>query len=183
MGEPSLEGTQAFLAQAFRKVGENVPASKEASNPMRTLLLSAGYRYPSAVPIFYGIKCAWDAVGLRGWGRSARWHGAPAFSVLIARRVRRRLRFPRARFDPQAPHPSPRRRIHRAIPASLDLLTLSVEAGQSLESGHRRNERGTARGSPRLQRGVGAGPSRAARRQEPRRGAAAPGRPEQAIRS
>src|SRR5207248_5174475 len=56
--EPELPGTRAFLAQAFQRVGENVPGAKGASNPMRSLLISAGYRYPSAVSIFYGVKCA-----------------------------------------------------------------------------------------------------------------------------
>ena len=58
IGEPRMHGTQEFFAQAFRRVGETVPAATAASNPMRSLLMSAGYRYPSAVPILYGIKCA-----------------------------------------------------------------------------------------------------------------------------
>jgi tight adherence protein C len=132
LGEPSLEGTQAFFADAFRKVGENVPASKEASNPVRNLLLSAGYRYPSAVPIFYGIKCALAlllATLLGGYGAT---HDSGAFSVLIAAICGGGFGFlaPDLLLKPLIRARA--RRIHSALPASLDLMTLSIEAGQSL---------------------------------------------------
>src|SRR5690349_888542 len=55
--EPGLAGAQSFFAQAFRRVGESVPA-KADENPMRTLLMKAGYRAPSAVPILQGVKYA-----------------------------------------------------------------------------------------------------------------------------
>jgi tight adherence protein C len=132
LGEPRLEGTQAFFAQAFRRVGETVPASKEAANPMRRLLMSAGYRYPSAVPIFYGVKCAlalFFAVLFTGLAVSGGVDIASAltggicglgFGFLLPDFLLRPLIRARAR------------RIRRAIPAALDLLVLSVEAGQSL---------------------------------------------------
>jgi tight adherence protein C len=132
LGEPSLEGTQAFFAQAFRKVGENVPASKEASNPMRNLLLSAGYRYPSAVPIFYGIKCAMSLLLASALGTYGAMHDAGAFSVFIAAVCGAGFGFlvPDLLLKPLIRARA--RRIHRALPASLDLMTLSIEAGQSL---------------------------------------------------
>jgi tight adherence protein C len=132
LGEPSLEGTQAFFAQAFRKVGENVPAAKEASNPMRSLLLSAGYRYPSAVPIFYGIKCALGLLLAFALGTFGALHGAAAFSVLIAALCGAGFGFlaPDAMLKPLIRARA--RRIRRALPASLDLMTLCIEAGQSL---------------------------------------------------
>ena len=132
LGEPSLEGTQAFFAQAFRKVGENVPAANQASNPMRSRLLSAGYRYPSAVPIFYGIKCALALLLAAALGTYGAWQGAETFSVLIAAACGAGLGFlaPDAMLKPLIN--ARLRRIRRALPASLDLMTLCVEAGQSL---------------------------------------------------
>src|SRR5215475_2836747 len=56
IGDLRPAGAQTFLAQAFRRVGETVPAAKAGSNPTRNLLMSAGYRDPAAVSIFYGVK-------------------------------------------------------------------------------------------------------------------------------
>lgn len=130
--EPVLPSTQDFLAQAFRAVGEQLPGGKETSNPIRRLLVQAGYRYPSALPIFYGIKLA-SAAGL---GILFAWigfiNGSEAGSILLGLicgvgfgfLLPDRLLTPliRARMA----------RIRRGIPAALDLMVLAVEAGQSL---------------------------------------------------
>jgi len=94
--------------------------------------MSAGYRYPSAVPIFYGVKCAlavFFGVLFTGFAVSGGVEFASAltaaicglgFGFLLPDFLLRPLIRARAR------------RIRRAIPAALDLLVLSVEAGQSL---------------------------------------------------
>lgn len=128
LGEPELPG----LAQAFLRVGENVPGAKEASSVLRKRLISAGYRYPSAIPIFYGIKCAMAllfAALTCGWGVlnnaeiSMTLLGAlcgGGFGFLLPDLILKPLI--NARTE----------RIRRAVPAALDLLILSIEAGQSL---------------------------------------------------
>jgi len=131
LGEPQLPGTQAFFARAFRTVGETVPAASAASNPMRRLLTSAGYRYPSAVPIFYGVKCALAllfAALLGGLGAS----NADISSALIAAICGAGFGFLLPDFLLKPMIRARARRIRRALPAALDLLILSVEAGQSL---------------------------------------------------
>jgi len=132
LAEPELPGTRAFFAQAFRKVGENVPAAKTNSNPMRNLLMSAGYRYPSAVPIFYGIRSATAMVfsaiivGFSAFSTTPFLSGLTAvacaggFGFLLPEMVLKRMVAGR------------RKRIRRGIPAALDLLVLSIESGQSL---------------------------------------------------
>jgi tight adherence protein C len=131
LSEPELPGPQAFFAGAFRRVGENVPAAKAASNPMRTLLISAGYRYPSAVPIFYGIKCATAllfAVIVGSLGAM----GSDVVSSVIGGVCGAGFGFLLPDFLLKPLIRSRADRIRRAIPAALDLLILSVEAGQSL---------------------------------------------------
>jgi tight adherence protein C len=132
LGQPALPSTQAFFAQAFQRVGESIPAAKEEGNPARRQLMRAGYRYPSAVPIFYGIKGACSlligsTLAVVGAGTSsdasaiflALLCGA-GFGFLLPDRV---LEFMvRSRAG----------RLRRAIPAALDLMVLSVEAGQSI---------------------------------------------------
>ena len=58
LDEPELPGGQALLADALRLVGETVAGRKVESDPTRSLLISAGYRYPSAVPILSGVRYA-----------------------------------------------------------------------------------------------------------------------------
>jgi tight adherence protein C len=131
LDEPELPGTQAFLAKAFRRVGENVPAASAASNPIRRLLMSAGYRYPSAVPIFYGVKCAlglFFAVMLAVLGAS----NGEISAALTAAVCGGGFGFLLPDFLLKPIIRARTRRIRRALPAALDLLILSVEAGQSL---------------------------------------------------
>ncbi len=130
--EPGLGGAQALLAQAFQRVGESVPAAKADANPTRTLLMKAGYRYQSAVPILQGIKYAatllFGAILAIGAAINKGDIGAvliggvcgAGIGFLLPEIVLKRLILARGE------------RIHRAIPFALDLLTLTVEAGQSL---------------------------------------------------
>jgi tight adherence protein C len=131
LGEPQLPGTQAFFARAFRTVGETVPAATAASNPMRRQLTSAGYRYPSAVPIFYGVKCALAllfAALLGAFGVS----NGDISAALIAAICGAGFGFLLPDFLLKPMIRARATRIRRALPAALDLLILSVEAGQSL---------------------------------------------------
>jgi tight adherence protein C len=131
LGEPQLPGTQAFFARAFRTVGETVPAATAASNPMRRLLTSAGYRYPSAVPILYGVKCALAllfAALLGAFGVS----NGDISAALIAAVCGAGFGFLLPDFLLKPMIRARATRIRRALPAALDLLILSVEAGQSL---------------------------------------------------
>jgi tight adherence protein C len=129
--EPELAGTQGFFTQAFRKVGEIVPAAKP-SNPMRRLLISAGYRYPSAVPVFYGIKCATGLLFAAVAGGAGALEGSDGVSVLIGAACGGGFGFLLPDFLLKPMIRGRARRIQRGIPAALDLLILSIEAGQSL---------------------------------------------------
>src|SRR5882757_3665303 len=55
--EPDLRASHAMFVNVVRSIGETFPASKNEKNPYRVALASAGYRWPSALPVFYGIKC------------------------------------------------------------------------------------------------------------------------------
>jgi len=132
LDEPELPGTQAFLARAFRRVGETVPGASAASNPIRRLLMSAGYRYPSAVPIFYGVKCALALFFAAMLGVFGATSGGEISAVLTAAVCGAGFGFLLPDFLLKPIIRARARRIRRALPAALDLLILSVEAGQSL---------------------------------------------------
>jgi tight adherence protein C len=135
INQPDLPKAQAVVVDAFRLIGEALPGAKGKADATRQQLVAAGYRWPSAVSIFNGIRAA-TALTL---GLAAAWasltFGAgelssallPAicglgFGYLLPDRVLDRLA--RRRID----------RMRRGLPAALDLLVLSIEAGQGLDA-------------------------------------------------
>lgn len=122
-----------LLSQMFQSVGRAVPATEKESGALRRRLVAAGYRAPSTVPLFSGLKCAAAlllCLGL-GWGVTfTRGELTPALlSALLALVFgyslpdRILVRMTAAR----------RGRIRRGLPDALDLLVLCVEAGHSLD--------------------------------------------------
>lgn len=117
----------------FRSIGENFPGARDDSNPYRKRLVMAGYGWPSALAIFYGIKCAsaFFMAGIFGIA-TVLYRGDPSLTPLpmlcglgigfllpdriLASRVRARAR-----------------RLRNALPPALDLMVLGLEAGQSLD--------------------------------------------------
>jgi tight adherence protein C len=123
---------RAALVNLFRSIGEQFPAAHKEGNKYRLQLARLGYRGPSAVPVFYGIKCTsalltsaliglalvlakGDAAGivpvLCGAG-----FGFLFPDRLLTSRIRARTK-----------------RIRSGIPPALDVMLLALEAGQSLD--------------------------------------------------
>lgn len=133
LSNPETPSARALLEQAFRSLGRAVPASEAEADAVRKRLISAGYRSPSTVPLFYGLKCAAALLLgiLLGWGAFYGRHslstalamalGAAFFGYALPDRILRRMTQARGG------------RIRRALPDALDLLVLCVEAGQSLD--------------------------------------------------
>ena len=131
--EPSRPASSAMFVNLFRSIGETFPAAKNEKNPYRRALASAGYRWPSALPVFYGIKCVsalffsglFTTATLLNRGEGAAMllpmicGGALGFMVpdrVLGSRVKAR-----------------QHRLRSAIPPALDLIVLGLEAGQSLD--------------------------------------------------
>lgn len=132
-GDSSPAGTY-LLQRALQLMGEAVPASQAAANPIRRQLISAGYRGPAAPAIFYGIKTAgmslvgfllfwlaYDSTGQMFSASLAALCGA-GFAYRLPDTVLSILT--RARGA----------RLRRALPSALDLLVLCLEAGYSLDA-------------------------------------------------
>lgn len=133
-GQNDLPVAQAAVLELFRLVGQAMPGAAGQQTAARALLTSAGYRWPSAVSVFLGIK-AGTALLL---GTAAAWagvtlHSDPAilflpivcglgFGYLLPDRVLERMAARRVA------------QLRRGLPAALDLMVLAVEAGQSLDS-------------------------------------------------
>ncbi|MBZ5635499.1 MAG: type II secretion system F family protein [Acidobacteriia bacterium] len=133
LGHPELPAAQAAAMDVFRMMGEALPAWAARTSELRRELAAAGYRWPSAVSVLLGIKCAsalmlaaagaWAAVT---FGEQASSAFLPAvcglgFGYMFPDRVLSRLARRRSAL------------LRRGLPAALDLMVLSVEAGQSLD--------------------------------------------------
>jgi len=131
--EPALPPSRAAFLGLFRSIGESFPAVKNENNPYRAKLAYAGYRWPSALPVFYGIKC----------GSSLFMSGLVGIFALLYQGDQSALLLPMicgAAFGFMLPdriltsRASARsRRLKSAIPPALDLMVLGMEAGQSLD--------------------------------------------------
>ena len=141
---------QAAIADMFRLIGEAMPGSSRQTSQAQYDLIAAGYRWPSAVSVFLGIKCAsavmlgaagvWGALIFRSDASDAI---LPAicgigFGYMLPDRVLERLA--KRRVD----------RLRRALPAALDLLVLAVEAGQGLDAAILDTSRGLRNTHPDL---------------------------------
>ncbi len=129
----ALGGEPDPLVRLLERVGELIPASGAEARALRRSLLAAGYRSPSAVSIFNGIRytVALLAGGLFAW---IGWQvGATATSVAIATASAAFFGHMYAERALAARIRSRRDRLARALPDALDLMVLSLEAGQSLD--------------------------------------------------
>jgi tight adherence protein C len=131
--KPELPRAQAAVAGALESLGEALPLPGD-KDELRRQLMAAGYRWPSSVAIFQGIKAAAALMfGIAGaWAAMAgRPEAGPAvlaavcglgFGYMIPDRILDRMAAARAL------------KLRRALPAALDLMVLGIEAGQALDA-------------------------------------------------
>jgi tight adherence protein C len=122
------------LLRSMFFLGEIAPAPKRQIRSLREQLVAAGYRAPIAINLFHGTKTAvalsgaiiigWTSLLLREDLSLAAMAAicAGGFGFLLPDRVLEHRIRQRAE------------RIDSALPSALDLMLLSVEAGQSLDS-------------------------------------------------
>ncbi|HXP84177.1 MAG TPA: type II secretion system F family protein [Bryobacteraceae bacterium] len=135
LGQNRLPAVQSAAVNLFRIMGEAAPGSSPQASAARRKLSAAGFRWPSAVAVFLGIKyasgimlataCAWAAATFSeagGWGVVMAAVCGLGFGYLLPDRVLDRLAKKRTE------------RLRRALPAAVDLMVLAIEAGQSLDA-------------------------------------------------
>ncbi len=132
--QPDLPAAQAAAVDVFRMMGEALPSWAAKTSELRQELAAAGYRWPSAVSVLLGIKCAsalmlgaagaWAAVTFGDQASSAFLPAACglAFGYMVPDRILSRLARRRSAL------------LRRGLPAALDLMVLAVEAGQALDA-------------------------------------------------
>jgi len=131
--QSSLPEPREVAHNLLLRLGNAMPASHQTKNPYRSKLAAAGYVQESAVPVFYGLKiglsvflaavCVLASASQKSsaFGMFAAALCGAGFGFLLPDRVlKSRIK---ARMI----------RLRSGIPTALDLLTLSVEAGQGLD--------------------------------------------------
>jgi len=109
-----------------------VASAKNGTDPMRALLIKAGYRYPSAIAILQGVKYASTVLFGALLAIAAALNKGDAGTVLIGAVCGGGIGFLMPEIILKRLIKARGERIRRGIPFALDLLTLAVEAGQSL---------------------------------------------------
>jgi tight adherence protein C len=138
------------LHRAIESIGQLVPAAAREDNPVRRRLTAAGHRRPSALAMYYGIRCALGAAfGLALACTTVLLRGELAAGLLPAIGGAGFGYFLPARFLASSVR-NRRRRIVRALPAALDLCVLSLEAGQTLDQALIETSGSLARSCPDL---------------------------------
>lgn len=125
---------QPMVTQALHSLGESVPIRGKKADVLRGRLFRAGFRDPSFVTVFQGCRAAISAgAGLFGLWFSSGTDGGLLTSLLgcigmagVASLVPDHWLHWRVRLRAA--------RIRSALPPALELITLAVEAGQSLDS-------------------------------------------------
>lgn len=150
IGSTQRTGSRAAVANLFQSIGENFPAAKNEQNPYRVRLAAAGHRWPSALPIFYGIKCgsALFFAGLFGIIGLALQHDPAAIPLPMICGLGIGFLLPDRVLSAQSRARA--QRLRNAIPPALDLMVLAMEAGQALDQSIADASRGLKRTHPDL---------------------------------
>ena len=149
LGQRDLPVAQAAVLDMFRLVGEALPGQRSQAASARALLTAAGYRWPSAVSVFLGIK--WGAAMMLGTAGAwaAVTHDASSMAFLPALcGIGFGYMLPDRILERMVRHRS--ERLRRGLPAALDLMVLAVEAGQSLDASILEASRGLRLAHPEL---------------------------------
>ncbi len=132
--ESPASSLRRALAAGLGLMGERLPAVKNDAPELQRRLLSAGFRWPSGVAVVYGLRAAAALLlmTLTGWvlvllkqdlaGAAIPALCAAGFGYLIPDRVLEWLTRARAR------------RLRSGLPAAMDMLVLTIESGQALET-------------------------------------------------
>ncbi len=130
-GEVQGEARGALLG-LLRSIGDRFPAAQKENNPDRKRLQMAGYRWPGAIGVFYGIKCGSALLLAAALGLMAVLAALPGFPLLpMACGAAIGFVAPNAALGWIARRRA--QRLRAGLPPALDLMILGIESGQSID--------------------------------------------------
>lgn len=128
------EHVRGAFVDVLRSIGDRFPGSRKEEHPFRKPLQMAGYRSPTAVSVYYGMKCGSSLLFGEIFGIAGVFAGNFFSMPLVPMLCGAGLGF---LLPDRILHWRARARVTRlrtGLPAALDLLILGIESGQSLDS-------------------------------------------------
>jgi tight adherence protein C len=122
-----------LLADSLRSLGEAGPGKPGGENPMRRKLHAAGYRSPSAVATYSGIVYSSSAILGIIVGAAVLVSQQSLSAALLTAICAAGFGYLLPNRILQSQISARKRRLVEGLPVALDLLVLSVEAGQALD--------------------------------------------------
>jgi len=148
--EPRAGGVRASLVGMLHSIGESMPSSESGRGATQKRLGLAGYRSAAAITSYFGLK--YSCGGLIGFlfllFALQKQDDAAAIVIAIACGLGLGFLIPERFLDYLIS--SRNDRLRRALPPALDLLVMSLEAGQSLDQAMLLASRGLQKFSPDL---------------------------------
>jgi tight adherence protein C len=123
----------ARLLEALLHLGILAPARAGEEAPLRARLAAAGFRHPAAAAVFQGVRVAAAVLLAAGLAWASASQGGGAAGAAAAAFCGLGIGMLAPKWALAARIQSRIQRIHAGLPAALDLMVLSVEAGQSLD--------------------------------------------------
>ncbi len=122
------------IRQTLEKIGSILPSANDLDHPVRSRLAAAGYREPDALQAYFGIKAVGALLGFLGLVFLSSQIDADLVSSLLVGACGGGVGFlvPDRLLNRMAARR--KARLRQGLPAALDLLVLSLEAGQALDS-------------------------------------------------
>ncbi len=148
--EPKPEGLRASMVGMLHSIGESMPSSESSRGVIQKRLGLAGYRSAAAITSYFGLKYACGGFLGLVFCLFALQKQDDAVMIFMAIACGLGLGFlvPERFLDYLIS--SRNDRLRRALPPALDLLVMSLEAGQSLDQAMLLASRGLQKFSPDL---------------------------------
>ena len=141
--------SHAFIAM-FRSMGDVIPGARDRKGELPDRLSQMGYRFPGALSVFYGVKCAASLLAAVTAGFAASLNTADPATMLLPMLCGAGFGFKLPDLVLARLARSRRERLRRGLPAALDLMVLGIEAGQAMDQAILDTSRGLQNTHPDL---------------------------------
>jgi len=146
---PADAGARGAFFDAFRLIGEAMPGGKKQAE-VRQKLVAAGYRWPSAISIFLGIKAGSGLLFAVAFAWIAMLQDVDLGSVAIGSVCGVGIGYLMPDWVLERLAKRRVAQLRHGLPAALDLMVLSIEAGQGLDAAILDTSRGLRISHPAL---------------------------------